>query len=53
MPFINHKEIPDPIKCRNPEHNPPGMVVLPDGEHTWQCPQCGVTTTFATRNPTL
>lgn len=51
MPFIKHvkpKEI-----CRNPEHEPPGMIVLEDGVHTWQCPGCGETTTFTVSNPTL
>lgn len=32
--------------CNSPEHNPPGMIVLPTGSHTWQCPACGHETTF-------
>ncbi len=43
MPFIEH--IPLPLKkedsCQNPEHNPPTMIVLPAGQHTYQCPECG------------
>jgi hypothetical protein len=49
MPFIPN---PDPEKnkykppCTSPEHNPPGMIVLPPGEHVWQCPSCGEITKF-------
>lgn len=51
MPFIKHvkpKEI-----CRHPEHNPPGMILLPPGSHTWQCPACGKTVTFTVKEVTL
>ena len=27
--------------CRNPEHNPPSMVVLPEGHYEHTCPSCG------------
>lgn len=27
--------------CRNPEHNPPTMVVLPEGQYEHTCPSCG------------
>ena len=45
MPFIDHKP-PPPPPCRSTEHDPPGMIVLEAGEHTWQCPACGHKTTF-------
>lgn len=32
--------------CRSPEHNPPGMIVLPPGRHTWKCPACGAEQSF-------
>lgn len=49
MPFLPRTE--DLIEgwkkfCRHPEHNLPGMIVLPAGLHTWQCPGCGHQTTF-------
>lgn len=31
----------NPSPCPSPEHNPPGMIVLSPGWHTWQCPLCG------------
>lgn len=39
MPFIDFQ--PDKPLCNSPEHNPPGLIVLQPGWHTWQCPQCG------------
>lgn len=32
--------------CLSPEHEPPSMIVLPAGKHTYQCPACGKKTTF-------
>ena len=52
MPFIKHKPPPKP-PCRSPEHNPPAMIVLPPGTHTWQCPCCGETVTFTVIQPLL
>jgi len=47
MPFIKPKEIHPWIKpCLSPQHNPPSMIVLPPGRHTWQCPACGHEVTF-------
>ncbi len=43
MPFIGYEE--EKI-CTNPEHNPPTMIVLPPGKHTYQCPSCGKITEF-------
>jgi hypothetical protein len=42
MPFTEHILPPD--VCRNPEHDPPGMIVLPAGTHIYECPECGKTT---------
>lgn len=43
MPFIKYEQ---PKICTSPEHDPPTMIVLPPGEHTYQCPSCGKITTF-------
>lgn len=51
MPFIDHTPPKKRDFCRNPEHNPPTMVVLPDGTHTWQCPTCGETQSFTVQSP--
>ena len=32
--------------CHNPEHNPPGMIVLPPGVYEHTCPGCGQITRF-------
>jgi len=39
--------------CRNPEHKPPTMVSLPEGNHTWQCPECGLEYNFHVHKPRL
>jgi hypothetical protein len=44
MPFVDYT--PPAQACRHPEHDPPKMIVLPAGAHTYQCPACGHTTTF-------
>lgn len=41
MPFIHHEPYEQKKKCNHPEHNPPTMIVLPPGNHTYQCPVCG------------
>lgn len=30
-------------KCLNPEHNPPGHIVLEPGKYEYTCPSCGKT----------
>lgn len=43
MPFIDYQA---PAKtCRSREHNPPSMIVLKPGRHTYQCPDCREQTT--------
>jgi len=41
MPFINHKLINPKEVCNSPEHEPPTLIHLEPGEHTWKCPMCG------------
>jgi hypothetical protein len=53
MPFIKHEPFSKTATCISTEHNPPSMIVLPAGEHTWQCPACGATTTFTVHGVTL
>lgn len=33
------------------EHDPPTMINLRPGIHTWKCPNCGQETTFEVVNP--
>ena len=40
------KYTPFPEQCKDPEHNPPSMIVLKPGTHTWECPSCGQESTF-------
>ncbi len=52
MPFLpvpESKKIPKP--CRSAEHNPRAMMVLPPGQHIWQCPACGQKTSFHVTAP--
>lgn len=44
MPFV--KYIKNKKPCLSPEHNPPNMIVLEPGTHTWKCPACGKETKF-------
>lgn len=53
MPFIKHEPFSDPDKkvCRSKEHQPPSMMVLPEGIHTWECPECGRKQKIIVNNP--
>lgn len=56
MPFIDHKPPGNgwvKPKCRSPEHDPPGMIVLKPGAHIWECPACGHETTVHVDSHTL
>lgn len=62
MPFIKHEEFPETEgkswsyerkTCHHPEHNPPGMIVLKPGIHTYQCPACGEIQTITIQRPEL
>lgn len=33
--------------CLNPEHNPPGNIVLEPGDYEHTCPSCGKKTEFS------
>jgi hypothetical protein len=40
--------------CRDPQHNPPGMIDLDPGIYEWTCPTCGkVTPVKVAPRPTL
>jgi hypothetical protein len=51
--FVDFKPLPPDDRCRHPEHKPPGMIVLPEGVHTYRCPGCGEKTIITIRRPTL
>lgn len=61
MPFIRYEPLPEPERhewfynetCRHPEHNPPNMIVLKPGIHTYQCPACGHTQSITVQNPSM
>jgi len=53
MPFTDYEPPPKKRVCRNPEHNPPRMLVLQEGTHTYKCPSCGETQTFTVTKPNL
>ena len=43
MSFKKIADVPDTwecARCRSPEHNPPGMIVLKPGTYEWECPTC-------------
>lgn len=42
-----------PKRCRHPEHDPPGHIVLEDGIYEHECPACGATQTFDVSRPTM
>jgi len=46
MPFTDFKPHPKEDRCIHPEHDPPGMIVLEPGTHTYECPGCGAKQTF-------
>lgn len=45
MPFTGF-EPPPPPPCRHPGHNPPNLMRLKPGTHTWTCEACGQSVTF-------
>ena len=40
-------------KCADPEHNPPGYIVLENGRYKHTCPGCGHVQVFTVNNPVL
>ena len=36
-----------PCPCLDPEHDPPGNIVLPPGMYEYVCPGCGTKVTFS------
>jgi len=51
MPFVQYEKPME--QCKSPEHNPPTMIVLPSGTHTYECPACGKRITFTVNEPSL
>ena len=54
MPFKKIANPPVPWhsrRCQHPEHDPPGMIVLPPGTHEWQCPKCHAKQFVTIREP--
>lgn len=46
MPLKKIGDLPKNTVCRDPEHNPPGMIVLESGLYEHTCPGCGHASTF-------
>lgn len=51
--FIDYEPYSAEERCMSPEHKPPGMIVLPPGRHTYQCPSCRKVTVFTVPLVTL
>lgn len=51
--LIDYKPLEPEEQCKHPCHNPPSMMVYPEGHHTYQCPGCGHITRFTVRYPKL
>ena len=41
----------DKAPCISREHNPPSMIVLPNGRYEYTCPTCGQKTYFFVNRP--
>ena len=39
--FIDYKPPTNEKRCLDEQHNPPGLILLKPGEHTYKCPSCG------------
>lgn len=53
MPFTSHEPFPHLEICDDPEHSPPGHIVLPEGIHTYECPTCGAQQQVIVQKPKL
>lgn len=53
MPFTDYEPEQIEKRCRDPQHNPPSMIVLKPGTYTWECPACGAKQTFTVRGAYL
>ena len=49
MPLEKIGEVRRP--CNDPDHNPPSMIVLPDGVYRHTCPSCGSVVVFTVASP--
>jgi hypothetical protein len=46
-------DLPDENICRDPEHDPPSMMVFKPGVYEHTCPTCGHVTEFTVRGINL
>lgn len=53
MPFVKYKPFEQADTCTHSGHNPPGHIVLEEGEHTYECPACHKQTVIVIRKPRL
>lgn len=44
MPLKKIADFPKMEYCRDPQHNPPGNIVLEPGIYEHECPRCGLKT---------
>ena len=51
MPFIKFETFEKNMVCKSKEHFPPNMMILPEGIHTWECPECGHKQKVVVNNP--
>lgn len=52
MPLRKLGDLHNHQTCRHPDHDPPTMIVLPDGIYEHTCPGCGQKTTFTIQRAT-
>jgi hypothetical protein len=53
MPTTKIADLPRDEECRDPEHNPPTMMVWKDGIYIHECPTCHHKQRFEVRNPKM
>lgn len=53
MPFVKFTPHEFEKQCRHPNHNPPSMIVLQPGVHTYQCPACKQEQTLTIHKPMM
>lgn len=53
MPTRKIADLKCKVPCADPDHDPPSMMVLPDGLWEHECPTCGHRQVFRVSKPTL
>lgn len=53
MPTRKITEPNDRSPCRDPEHEPPSMMVYANGLYEHECPSCGAKNVFRVNKPIL